>query len=387
MKLLFLTAITLIIPVATLLAQQWEPYNELGDLYPAYAIAVSNLTPDEDDEKDENLLGDPNGILGISFTPDRDRTKIKLEIRCDNGLHLFEPALIDVVTPKAGEEYLIRPVVPFDYAKLASLGQSSMTFVTYNLTINGQKQTPRTQRLRVRSINDCPFAVVDEEKATTIDFMFAAYVNEDHPWIQEILQDALRKDYVDSFVGYQGDKNEVYQQVMAIWRVLQERGIRYSNSTTAASTSEGVVSQHVRLLDESIRYTQANCADGSVLMASILRKIGINPILVVVPGHMFVGFDLDAEGEQQAYLETTLMGKDARSTEITNDRLYKMLLGADTDMQAQVAVKSFLTALGSGNSTFAESKNKILHEKSGYAIVDILAAREAGIVPIQYVGK
>ena len=387
MKSLFLTAITLIIPAATLLAQQWEPYNELGDLYPAYAIAVSNLTPDEEDEKDETQLGDPNGIIGISFTPNHDRSTIKLEIRCDNALKLFEPAIIEVVAPKAGEEYLIRPLVPFDYAKLASLAQSSTTSVTYTLTVDGQKQVPRTERLRVRSINDCPFAVVDQEKQTSIDFTFAAYVNEDHPWIEEIFQDALRKNYVDSFVGYQSDKNEVYQQVMAIWRVLQERGIRYSNIATVASTSEGVVSQHVRLLDESIRYTQANCADGSVLLASILHKIGINPILVVIPGHMFVGFDLDDEGEQQAYLETTLIGADAREIEIANNRLYKTLLGADIDLPAQVAVKSFVAALESGNSAFAKSKNKILHQEFGYAIVDILAARQAGIVPIMYVGK
>lgn len=386
MKTIFLTAVATIISVTTLVAQPWEPYTQLGDLYPAYAIAVSSMVPDEDEE-DETLLGDPNGILGILFTPDRDRTRIKLEIRCDNSLKLFEPAIIEVIASKAGEEYLIRPLVPFDYVKLASMKQSSTTYVTYELTINGQKQAPRTERFRVRSVNDCPFAVVDEEKETSIAFVFAAYVNEDHPWIQEILQDALRKNYVDSFTGYQGDKNDVYQQVMAIWRVLQERSIRYSSITAVAPTSEGVVSQHVRLLDESVRYTQANCVDGSVLLASILRKIDLNPILVVVPGHMFVGFDLDAEGEQQAYLETTLIRADVRDAEIVSDRLYKMLLGADTDLKAQVATKSFVGALKLGSLTFAESRTKILREKAGYAIVDILTARQAGISPIQYVGS
>lgn len=385
MKPVLLTTVILTLSAATLLAQRWEPYTELGDLYPAYAIAVSNLTPDENDKKDEALLGDPNGVMGILFTPTRANTRIKLEIRGDNGLNLFEPAVIEVVAPKAGEEYLIRPVVPFNHAKLASLRQSSTIYVTYNLTINGQQQAPRTGRLRVRSINDCPFAVVEEEKETPIDFVFAAYVNEDHPWIEEILQEALRKNYVDSFVGAQGGETVVYEQVLAIWRVLQERGIRYSNIAPAAATSVGVASQHVRLLDESIRYTQANCVDGSVLLASILRKIDINPILVVLPGHMFVGFDLDAEGDQQAYLETTRMGVDAREIELANNRLFKTLLGTDTDLKAQVAVKSFVAALESGKSTFAESRVKILREKAGYALVDISATRNAGITPILYV--
>ena len=383
MKSVFLTVVTFMLSIATLLAQRWEPYTELGDLYPAYAIAVSNLTPDDD--KEENLLGDPNGVLGILFTPTRANTNVKLEIRGDNGLNLFDPALIDVVVPKAGEEYLIRPVVPFNYAKLASLRQPSTIYVTYTLTIDGQQQAPRTERVRVRSINDCPFAVVEEEKETPIDFVFAAYVNEDHPWIEEILQDALRKNYVDSFVGHQGGETVVYEQVLAIWRVLQERGIRYSNIAPAAATSVGVASQHVRLLDESIRYTQANCVDGSVLLASILRKIDINPILVVLPGHMFVGFDLDTEGDHQGYLETTRMGTDAREIELTNNRLFKTLLGTDTDLKAQVAVKSFVAAVERGKSTFTESRVKILREKAGYALVDISAARNAGVTPIMYV--
>lgn len=387
MKSVLLTVVTFTLSVNTLLAQRWEPYTELGDLYPAYAIAVSNLTPEEDDKKDEALLGDPNGIMGVLFTPTRANTRIKLEIRCDNDLNLFEPAVIDVVAPKAGEEYLISPVVPFSHAKLASLRQPSTIYVTYNLTIDGQQQAPRTERLRVRSINDCPFAVVEEEKETPIDFVFAAYVNEDHPWIEEILQEALRKNYVDSFVGAQGGETIVYEQVLAIWRVLQERGIRYSNIAPAAATSVGVASQHVRLLDESIRYTQANCVDGSVLLASILRKIDINPILVVVPGHMFVGFDLDTEGDHQGYLETTQMGTDARETEIVNNRLFKTLLGADTDLRAQVAVKSFVAAVERGRSTFTESRVKILREKAGYALVDISAARNAGVTPIVYVGS
>ncbi|GAB3642927.1 hypothetical protein [Spirosoma arcticum] len=387
MKSVFLTVVTFTLSTATLLAQQWEPYTELGDLYPAYAIAVSNIVPDEDDQKDETLLGDPNGVLGILFTPTRANTNIKLEIRCNDDLRLFGPAVIDVVAPRAGQEYLIRPVVPFNHTTLASLGQSSTIYVTYTLTIDGQQQAPRTERLRVRSINDCPFAVVEEEKETPIDFVFAAYVNEDHPWIEEILQEALRKNYVDSFVGSQGGETVVYEQVLAIWRVLQERGIRYSSIAPTAATSLGVASQHVRLLDESIRYTQANCVDGAVLLASILRKIDINPILVVLPGHMFVGFDLDAEGDQQAYLETTRMGVDARETEPVNNRLSKTLLGADTDLKAQVAVKSFVSALESGKSTFAGSRVKILREKAGYALVDISAARNAGVTPIMYVSK
>ena len=39
----------------------------------------------------------------------------------------------------------------------------------------------------------------------------------------------------------------------------------------------------MRLIDESINNGQANCVDGSVLFASLLRKIDIEPVLVSLP--------------------------------------------------------------------------------------------------------
>ncbi len=46
-------------------------------------------------------------------------------------------------------------------------------------------------------------------------------------------------------------------------------------------------------------------------MASILRKIGLNPYLVSIPGHMFLAVDLDADGDKTIAVETTMMGDKA----------------------------------------------------------------------------
>ena len=41
---------------------------------------------------------------------------------------------------------------------------------------------------------------------------------------------------------------------------------------------------------QALESSQINCVDGSVLFASLLRSINIEPILVRTPGHMFVGY-------------------------------------------------------------------------------------------------
>ena len=368
-------------------AQNWKPYHELGDFYPSFAIAISTLNPDETN-RDEYTFGDSNGLMGITVTSARANTNIRLDLRSSGDVSLFAPVVLEATLPEAEEEYLLTPRITYSPGQLAALRQATTTTITYSLTINGRVQTPRTETIPVHTINDCPFSVVDStDIETPIDYVFAAYVNENHPYVQAILREALQENYIDAFTGDVGGETEVYRQVAAIWRVLQERGIRYGNSPTAQPVHNGVVSQYVRLLDESVQSAEANCVDGSVLLASVLRRVGINPVLVVVPGHMFVGFDVTPDGTKQAYLETTLLGADARTADVADSPLYKTLLANRTDTPTQVVMKSFVTALEAGSAIFMQHENRIQEQQTGYAIIDISTARDAGIAPIQYVGS
>jgi len=125
-----------------------------------------------------------------------------------------------------------------------------------------------------------------------------------------LLQEALKGKAVNSFMGYQTDPVGVSRQALAIWNALQRRRVRYSNIATpsALSPSGTVHSQAVRFVDETIDSQQANCVDGSVLFASALYKIGIHPILVLKPEHMFVGYWLDEGHNNYEFLETTMAG-------------------------------------------------------------------------------
>ncbi len=369
------------------LAQNWRPYHELGDFYPSFAIAVSTLSP-EDSTRDEFTFGDSKGLMGVVVTPARANTTVRLDLSSGGDVSLFAPVVLEATLPEAGADYLLTPRIAYNPAQLAALRQAVTTTITYSLTINGRAQTPRTETLPVHAINDCPFSVVDStDTETPIDYVFAAYVNENHPYVDAILQEALQKKYVDTFTGDAGSEPDVYRQVAAVWRVLQERGIRYSDSQVAQPVRNGVVSQYVRLLDESVGAAEVNCVDGSVLLASVLRRIGINPILVVVPGHMFVGFDVTPDRSHQAYLETTLLGADARTADVADSPLYKVLLADRTDTPTQVVLKSFVAAIGAGDELFTQHESRMQNLQPGYAYVTIGDARDAGIVPIQYVGS
>ena len=113
---------------------------------------------------------------------------------------------------------------------------------------------------------------------------------------------------MESFDGYGGSTGAVYRQAWAVWQALAVRGIRYSAADPGIARGPRVFSQRVRLLEQTWADRSANCVDGSVLIASVLQRIGLRSFLVLVPGHAFVGFYTDAEATHAAYLETTLLG-------------------------------------------------------------------------------
>ncbi|WP_051054121.1 hypothetical protein [Fibrella aestuarina] len=371
------------------MAQVWAPYSALPDLYPSMALAMTYFVNDPTEDHSHDL-GDLNGLLGISVQVPRRNARVQLTLTCTGGPALFDSATIDVTVPRAREDYIITPTIPFNQARLASIRQVQTVFITYAVTIDGKAQPPRTETLRVQSVNVCPFGVRDDAgQYTSYAFLFAAYVNEDHPQLDRILQEALQKNYVDAFVGYQSGPADVYRQVLAIWRVLQDRGLRYSNSTTTVADPDQVASQHVRLVDESLSHTQANCTDGSVLLASVLRKVGIEPILVTIPGHMFVGFDLDDESSEQAYLETTLLNAPAGSIAAAPTDLTQLLLSYVPSLTAadQTAVDQFVVAIQTGNRLFADNRIAIESGTGDYSATPIAEARLAGIMPIPFVDR
>ena len=114
--------------------------------------------------------------------------------------------------------------------------------VEFEVEVNGKSLGDKTETLQIHSINDCPYGVANSEEtvddenvdsgSADLGWMFAAYVNENHPQLDKILQEALASKIVNAFDGYQAnDPADVVQQVFAIWAALQKHGIQYSSVT------------------------------------------------------------------------------------------------------------------------------------------------------------
>jgi hypothetical protein len=172
---------------------------------------------------------------------------------------------------------------------------------------------------------------------------------------------------------------------------MQRHGMKYSDITNTPK-SKFAHAQVVRFLDESVIASQANCVDGSVIFASVLTKLSIKCGLVLVPGHCFVCFDLDPEGELDVTvpdkkrtvigLETTMLGaNDLRPTTGTGKAPGKTQ-SKSAQKKGEESVATFGNALDVASDVFSKHRKDFASDDSDYQVIPIADAREFGIMPI-----
>ncbi len=336
------------------------------------------------DNKNAHLgsLGDPLGLYGVKIHNVYGDTKVHVTITIDG---LAEPSTFEGTMTDADRIYTITPYIRYKSNALANVNQPFPTTVVYQVAFNNMASEERTQSINVRSINDMPYSIQNGNEKTDTTLLFAAYVNENHPIIdREILKDALAHRAVASFNGYDTDTTGVLRQIFAIWNSLQRHDVKYSSIVAPSGYSKGIQSQHVRLIDESFKNSQANCVDGSVLIASALYKIGMCPVLIMKPGHMFLGVYSNQEAcsrkkiNDMIFIETTRIGSIKPLNTLQKNWRFK----TDTGYMTSISYISLLGAIEAGEAEYNDISLAIRTGQRGYRTLDIDQLRKAGLTPI-----
>ncbi|MFI3287268.1 MAG: hypothetical protein R3Y61_02190 [Rikenellaceae bacterium] len=280
---------------------------------------------------------------------------------------LNEKTVIQEVATEPGEMEIF-PIIKWNYDKLSKLSQGGVVTMTCILEIDGKEIDRINNVVKYRPINECVFAMYDSSEEEWVDLseMFALYVNEDYPEIDVILKEILALDRDRQFLDYQGDAQDFLNQVVWVWEYFANKGTRYSNVVSTSNESELLGVQYVRFIDQALNNVQANCVDGSVLLASVYRKIGLDAYLVFVPGHCMLAIGYPGEMNMGEYGAT--YGEDGGVLLIETT-----LMGANTDH-----ITSFNSAIEL--FTMAEFERRVYEED--YVVINVGAARQENIMPI-----
>ena len=120
--------------------------------------------------------------------------------------------------------------------------------------------------------------------------LLASFITPNHPCIASVVKRAsehLNRLYGTSdFTGYMCENsNDVRNQIEAIYLSLQEEKLSY----TLVMPSYEERGQRIRFANEVMASKLGNCMDLTLLFAACLEYIGINTLLILERGHIYLG--------------------------------------------------------------------------------------------------
>lgn len=362
------------------LRYDYEITDDLGgNIFPSAILSIATTDAQIIIPSDTMYLGNPKSIIGVRIRSSKPLSHVRVEVA---ETKFYAQSVSEFDLPKPDIDYIIYPDIIWNYEALKNNAQPEPISVVVDAEINGKKIGRKIRTFSVRSINECLLGYYTKgRKFHDTGIFFAAYVNEDHPMIDQILREALNTRIVNKFLGYQARNAAaaVDKQVYALWNVLQKRNFRYSSVSNTSLSSNVVISQRVRTFEDALNSSQINCVDGSVLFASLLRAINIEPILVRIPGHMFVGYYTDTNRKNVNFLETTMIGDVDLDDFFPDEQLDSTMVGQSKN---QVSLITFEKSKEYATNKYNQHKEFFNKGKANYLFLEISKGVRRKIQPI-----
>ncbi len=200
--------------------------------------------------------------------------------------------------------------------------------------------------------------------------LIAAYVTPNHTYVYHLKRKAIeileKQGLRTAFEGYQSnDAERVLQIISAIYSAIQAEEIVYSSLPPGYE----VIGQRLRLLNTIQQEKFGNCIDLSLLFAACLEAVDLNPVLILVKGHAFVGCWL----------------QDDKFSEVVNDDKTAITKRLSKGIREMAAIEA--TSLCKGNDIrFSDALNageaQLVQQEDFLLSVDIKRARTLRIRPL-----
>ena len=267
-----------------------------GDVFPVFANFASLQQPFE---REWGVVAVT--IRNTSEATVRNRIAVRVEGWSDQEIQMVEIGPGQVHTFKFAPTFLPR-----------LYRNHEITAATAVVEISdgaGRNAYDTTVPVRLRSADDMYWG----DKFKYAPFI-ASWVTPHELQVENIL--ARAKNYVPGrrLPGYEAWKTSeqqeksTYTQAKAIYQALQRQGLSYVKSSLTFGENVAV-SQRVRKPSESIINSSANCIDGAVVFASLFENLAMDPIVVLVPGHAYVGVRVAKGSARYLFIDAALTGR------------------------------------------------------------------------------
>jgi len=267
-----------------------------GEIFPAFANYASLQRV-----RDRKFATVSVRILNSTTGPLKNRVSVQIPGWSDQEVQTVEVPASETRTLTFAPTFLPRM---FSNREIAAA-----TAVVIATDTSGHRVYEETVPVRLRAAEDMYWG-----QGFKYAPFIAAWVTPHDPAVEDILSRA--KEYMPGrrLPGYEPWKNtagqvhSTYEQAAAIYRAVQESGVSYVKSSTTFGQHLDV-SERVRFPHESLNRVAANCIDGAVMYAALFENLGMDPVIVLVPGHAYVGVREAQRSDNYLYIETAITGR------------------------------------------------------------------------------
>ena len=301
-------------------------------------------------------------VKSITITNESEKEYKNLVIRAYSDFYFFdmEPNNCGTIGPR--EQYPYKaPVFRIHGTSLRKLTEKITCNLYICLTYGDEEVARYSTEISVLAMNQWPGVDYDE-------VLLASYITPNHPAITNLLYYAST--YLEKQTGnpsleaYQSGKPQrILEMATAAYASIQMKNITYATAP-AGFIHDG---QKIRFVDEMLAVHMGNCMDMTLLYAACLEQMGLNPILVLVDGHIFSGVWLVNQNFPDSY-----------TTDPT-------LIEKEIEMGNLIVVES--TSMCSGDKvSFDEAMTRAKLELANYSsfngVIDIRRARMGNVKPM-----
>lgn len=210
------------------LIRRYEPFrtpvevvDDLGgNIFPSAILSVATTDTIVIYPSATLYVGNPKSLIGIRVKSRRRNSRIRVVVE---ETRFFAQSVSEFILKEPWNEYVVFPDIIWKYEALIRNEQPAPFNFSVKVEMNDRDLGQGLRILSMRSIHECllGYVTADGEFHDT-SVLFAAYVNEDNPAIDQILREALNTRLVNRFMGYQSNNEDAIQrQIYALWYVLQ----------------------------------------------------------------------------------------------------------------------------------------------------------------------
>lgn len=261
----------------------------------------------------------PSGIVHLFNPVEKPLISVKINnpdrqiarLRVTSWVEQYSAACVNTLELYPGDEKEINQLPVFFAERLRQVTEITQASLRVHIQhLSGVTEMERSFPIWLLARSTAYLGVLDPQSGKTVDLSpyLGAWVTPNALEVMELLRRAVDLHPQKQVVGYQADRAGVEAQVKAIFQAVKQTQVQYVNSVFCFGRTGGEYIQRIRLPRETLATRSANCIDGTLLMASLLEAASLNPAIVLVPGHAFLGWEVQKGSNEWDYLETTLVG-------------------------------------------------------------------------------